>query len=182
MAEKKVVIAYTEIDSFADLNPEDLLLVRAAEEGLKKAYAPYSHFHVGASVLLENGITVTGNNQENMAFPSSLCAERVAVFAATSSYPGVRIKAIAVVARSDDFPLEEAVTPCGGCRQALIEYENNQGSPIRVILASYTEKALILNSIADLLPLSFKGERLKKREEGRRKKEEGRGKKGEGRE
>ena len=162
MQQKNVVFSYSEINSHSELIPEDLDLLRAAGQIVDMAYAPYSHFKVGAAVILENGKVITGNNQENMAFPSGLCAERVAIFNAVSANPGIKIKAIAITAKSDEFPVEEPVTPCGGCRQTLIEYENNQGSPIRIILGCENGKVIIVNQVSDLLPLSFKGEKLKK--------------------
>ena len=162
MQKKRIVISYSEMDFLSELSPEDRDLLKAAEQSVDAAYAPYSHFKVGAAVLLENGKIIHGNNQENMAFPSGLCAERVAIFAASSAHPGIKINAIAITAKSAEFPVEEPVTPCGGCRQSLIEYENNQKSPIRVILGCETGKIIVVERVGDLLPLSFRGEKLKK--------------------
>jgi cytidine deaminase len=159
---KTIVISYSVYESHSDLCTEDQDLLLAAEDGLISAYAPYSQFKVGAAIILENGRIIIGNNQENMAFPSGLCAERVALFAAASANPGVKIMTVAITARSGEFPVEEPVTPCGCCRQALIEYENNQRSPIRIILGCESQKVIIIDRVADLLPLSFRGEMLKK--------------------
>ena len=162
MQHKKLDFSYSELDSHSELSREDLDLLQAAEQSVNAAYAPYSHFKVGSAVMLENGNIITGNNQENMAFPSGLCAERVAVFAAVSANPGIKIKAISITAKSNEFPVEEPVTPCGGCRQSLFEYEHNQDSPIRIILGCETGKVIVVEQVGDLLPLSFKGEMLKK--------------------
>jgi cytidine deaminase len=97
-----------------------------------------------------------------MAFPSGLCAERVALFAAASQHPGITIKAIAITAQSQDFPVKEPVSPCGGCRQAMIEYETNQAEPIKLILGCETGKTIMVTKVGDLLPLSFKEDMLKK--------------------
>ena len=137
-----------------ELSPMDQALMEKAEKATEAAYAPYSEFHVGAAVQLDNGEVILGNNQENIAYPSGLCAERVAVFAAMANFPNAVIETIAVYAHSDRFELKEAVSPCGACRQVLAEYESRQGKPIRVILSS-GGKILILNSSHDLLPLVF---------------------------
>ena len=147
--------------SFSELPEEDKRLVEAARLATRRAYAPFSKYSVGAALLLANGEIVTGSNQENAAYPSGLCAERTAVFYASSAYPGVAIKKIAVAARPDsddgkdwDSGLQRnPVSPCGGCRQALIEYEHLYG-PIEVILYG-SEKIYILPSVASLLPLGF---------------------------
>ena len=156
-------ISYYSADSSDDLLPDDLKLLNSAAESVKSSYSPYSHYRVGAAVLLTNGVIITGSNQENMAFPSGLCAERVALFAAASGHPGTGIRSIAITAQSEDFPVNEPVSPCGACRQAMIEYENNQGQPIRLILGSESGKTILVNSVGDLLPLSFKEEKLKKK-------------------
>ena len=137
-------------------------LLTIAIDSLESAYVPYSHYKVGSAILLENGVIITGSNQENMAFPSGLCAERVALYAAASNHPGIIIKSIAITAQSQDFPVIEPVTPCGACRQALIEYETNQGRPIKLILSCETGKTIVVSRVGDLLPLSFKEDLLKK--------------------
>lgn len=142
--------------------PDELNLLNTAADSLKSAYVPYSHYKVGSAVLLENGVIITGSNQENMAFPSGLCAERVALFAAASNHPGITIKSIAITAQSQDFPVKEPVSPCGACRQTLIEYETNQGKPIKIILGCESGKTIMVMSVGDLLPLSFREEKLKK--------------------
>jgi len=137
-------------------------LIGLSREMTAKAYAPYSEFFVGAAVLLENDEIITGSNQENGAYPSGLCAERVAVFAASAMFPGVPMKMIAVSATSTRLKMEEPVSPCGACRQVLLEYEILQKKPIKVLLSKEDGKILIIEKVHDLLPLSFSGDELKK--------------------
>ena len=156
--EIKTLIRECQIEELSHI---DRRLVDAAKEATMRAYAPFSKYQVGAALLLDNGKVIEGSNQENAAYPSGLCAERTAVFYASSAYPGVAIKKIAVAARPDsddgkdwDSGLQRnPVSPCGGCRQALIEYEHLYG-PIEVILYG-SEKIYILPSVASLLPLGF---------------------------
>jgi cytidine deaminase len=163
MQQKDLLISYFELDSASELSPDENNLLNAATGSLISAYVPYSHYRVGSAVLLENGAVIKGSNQENMAFPSGLCAERVALFAAASQYPGITIKSIALTAQSQDFPVNEPVLPCGACRQAMIEYETNQGKPIKLILGCETGKTILVMKVGDLLPLSFKEDMLKKK-------------------
>lgn len=126
-----------------------------AQQARDNAYAPYSHFKVGAALELANGEIITGNNQENAAFPSGLCAERVAVFSAASSYPGERILHMALTVRSGHREIDTPTPPCGACRQSLAEYEVQQGHPIAMYFMGYTGKVVKANSVKDLLPLIF---------------------------
>lgn len=157
-----ISIELTEYDSVEELPEEDRMLVDGAIEASMGAYAPYSNFRVGAALVLDNGEVILGSNQENAAYPSGLCAERVAIFAAGANYPASKIKAIAVTARSDNFIVGDALSPCGGCRQAIAEYEIKQGEPIRIIMAAENGKVLIADSIDSLLPLKFYSLRGKK--------------------
>jgi cytidine deaminase len=143
------------------LTEEEATLLQKAREAMENAYAPYSNFHVGAAVLLYNGETVIGNNQENAAYPSGLCAERVAVFHAGALYPGVSVKAIAVTCKVHDRIIDHPITPCGACRQALAEYEDRYKRPIKVIMTGETGTIYVANSIETLLPLSFSKSHLK---------------------
>lgn len=143
-------------DSRADLPAADAALLQMATQAMRQAYAPYSRFHVGAAVLLENGETVCGNNQENAAYPSGLCAERVALFYASAKYPGVAVRAIAINSGANGEENAQPVYPCGSCRQALLEYEMRSGNPIRIIMGS-ARKTHVVNSVSDLLPLHFTG-------------------------
>ncbi len=162
MQNLELKIAYTELENESELNTEEKKLLSKARESSDLAYAPYSNFFVGAAILLENGITVCGNNQENAAFPSGLCAERVAIFSAGSTYPNVKIKTIAITCKSESFKVNQPLSPCGACRQAMSEYEIRHKSNIRIILQGETGKIRIMNSIADLLPFMFVAEELKK--------------------
>jgi len=138
-----------------ELGDTDRQLVIAAQEATLNSYAPYSRFHVGAAVLLENGIIVTGTNQENVAFPSGLCAERTALFYANSQYPGTAVKALAIAARTGEGDLcKTPVSPCGACRQVMLEVEKRCGQAIRTLLSG-TENVYIAESAKSLLPIAF---------------------------
>lgn len=156
---KKITITtqYIEYDSVNELSKEDNDLLNAAHEAMQTAYAPYSGFNVGAAVLLENGEIVKGSNQENAAYPSGLCAERVAVFSAASRFPGVALTAIAITASSSKIKVISPVGPCGACRQAISEYEVLFNKPIRFLLKGETGKIIELKSVESLLPLRFEG-------------------------
>ncbi len=166
MQEKNINIKILEAENAADLDAESRLLVEKAREMTQKAYAPYSEFFVGAAVLLENGEVITGSNQENGAYPSGLCAERVAVFAASAMYPGVPMKSIAVSARSHRLKMDAPVSPCGACRQVMLEYEILQQKPIRMLLSKESGSVLVVDRVHDLLPLAFSGDDLKKHSAG----------------
>lgn len=120
-----------------------------------KAYAPYSNFTVGCALQLENGVIFTGNNQENAAYPSGLCAERVAIYAAGANYPGVAIKNVALTASPVNDSLQIPVPPCGACRQAIAEYENRQQQPIAIYFMGASGTVAKAHSLKDLLPLVF---------------------------
>ena len=160
MAKPKIskISILTEFDvynSAKDLDNKDAELLLAAQKMVKTAYAPYSEFHVGAAVLLENGKIVTGNNQENAAYPSGLCAERVAIYYAGAQYPNVGIKAIAISVKSKNMVVSEPLSPCGACRQAIAEYENKFEKPIKIIMTGEKGPVYIAKSIESLLPLMF---------------------------
>ena len=138
----------------AELPASSQDLVMKAKEATQKAWAPYSQFRVGAALELENGEIITGNNQENIAFPSGLCAERVAMFYAGSQYPGVAVKKIALAAFADGKYVSKPVYPCGDCRQVLLEHENRVQQPVEVIMFGEDEIKLV-KSVRDLLPLPF---------------------------
>lgn len=155
-------VSVEEYNSFDELPATDKILMEHAQQSNKSSYAPYSHFHVGAALRLEDGTVVCGNNQENVAYPSGLCAERVALFYAKSQYPGKKVVAVAIAARSSDFKIGEPVSPCGGCRQVIAEYEQLQHSKIRILMMGDSGKVLAVNSIEGLLPMMFKADELKK--------------------
>lgn len=161
MTEYSLHIAYTEYNSVEEIDEKDKLLLAQAREACKSAYAPYSKFFVGAALRLENGNIITGNNQENSAYPSGLCAERVAIFAASSQNPGVAIESIAVAVATSIPGMQNPVTPCGGCRQVMAEYENLSGKAIKVWMLGHNGKVWLIEGINNLLPLMFQGEQLK---------------------
>ncbi len=159
MKATKLEITVYEADHIDELVIEDAALLRKAIEAAGQAYAPYSHFHVGTAVLLDNGEIVCGSNQENAASPSGLCAERVALFYANSHFPDVPVRAVAISSTVNGQENMEPVYPCGACRQVLLECETRYGKPIRVIMGG-TKKIKILNRGHDLLPLSFDANNL----------------------
>jgi len=152
--QKKTIETNIEIYSFEELSTEKQDLINKAKEQVTKAYAPYSGFHVGAAIELENGIIVTGNNQENSAYPSGLCAERVAMFYANSQYPDVPVKTLAIAAFTNGNFIADPVTPCGSCRQVLLETEMRYEKGITILLYG-TKNVYQLESVKQLLPLCF---------------------------
>lgn len=155
-------ISFEEIHNRLNLSREVVVLFNKAEQALENAYAPYSKFKVGSSLLLENGSYVIGNNQENASFPNGICSERVALFSAKANNPELTIKKIAITCSTDDFMINEPIAPCGMCRQVLLEYEEEQGNPIEVWLFTKS-KIFKFNQAKDLLPLYFNEGRLKKK-------------------
>lgn len=162
MLKKNISIQLYEVEGLEQLSPIERKLVETSREMTAKAYAPYSEFFVGAAVLLENGEIIKGSNQENGAYPSGLCAERVAVFAASAMFPGVPMQMIAISAKSPRLSMDAPVSPCGACRQVMLEYETLQGKPIKLLLSKENGKILIVEKVEDMLPLSFTGNNLKK--------------------
>lgn len=150
------------IESFLDVFPtmEELpetisSLMDAAIVAREKAYAPYSEFFVGAALLLDNGETISGSNQENASYPSGLCAERTAIYYAGATYPKAQIKAIAISARAKDKLTTTPIPPCGACRQAIAEYEIKQGTPIPLYFMGESGEVMKSDSLENLLPLLF---------------------------
>lgn len=144
----------------AELPQRAQQLVFLAREAALRAYAPYSGYKVGAALLLENGELITGNNQENAAYPSGLCAERTALFYASSRFPGVAVSQMAISTMSNNVPEGEFAKPCGGCRQVIAEYEDLAGKPIEIILDG-NSAITVVKGIDTLLPFRFKKEDLK---------------------
>ncbi|NQZ42916.1 MAG: cytidine deaminase [Flavobacteriaceae bacterium] len=156
MGTKRIGFELTVYDTLDEMSEEDRGLLHQANLAREKAYAPYSKFHVGAAVLLENGTVVLGNNQENASYPSGLCAERVAIFHAGANHPGVAIKSIAISAVSTTSNETTApAAPCGNCRQAIAEYEHKQKGPIAILMQGASTTVYKCHAIADLLPLAF---------------------------
>lgn len=143
-----------------ELSPQDQELVQAAIKATNNAYANYSRFYVGAALRLENGKMVIGANQENAAFPSGLCAERTAVFAAQANYPESPIETLAIAGRNEKGVLPDPITPCGACRQVILEIEDRYKKPIKILLYG-TQKIYCVRSVKDLLPLSFVDENMR---------------------
>lgn len=152
---KELHFSYETLKSISELNEVDRILAQESIAAMDKAYAPYSKFNVGAALKLKTGEIIQGNNQENIAFPSGLCAERVALFYAGAKYPGVEIETLCIVAKGDLVPKSQILSPCGSCRQVMLESENRQRNPIRVILINQDETVLIVNSAKDFLPFGF---------------------------
>ena len=157
----KIVSEFEVYQSENELSLPEKNLLQQAKKGLNNAYAPYSKFLVCAAVLLENNEIIIGNNQENAAYPSGLCAERVAIFYASSKFPNVAIKAIAVVCKANNKDINEVVSPCGACRQAIAEYETRDNKEIRIIMPGENSSVYVAKSIQNLLPLMFNGKCLK---------------------
>ncbi|MCH3884630.1 cytidine deaminase [Tenacibaculum aquimarinum] len=145
----------TIFDSVSELSSEEQNLMNNAIEARKKAYAPYSKFKVGAALLLDNGKIILGNNQESAAYPSGMCAERVAIWKAGSDYPNMKVKKIAITAASTENLVNKPVGPCGACRQTLSEYEINQKEPIEIIFMGEIGQIVKTESLLSLLPFSF---------------------------
>ena len=162
MKKIKIDISIEEYINGEQVPEADEKLIKQAVEALQNSYAPYSQFHVGSAVLLDNGKIIHGSNQENAAYPSGLCAERVALFSAKSSFPDIAVRAIAITSRADHFETESPVTPCGACRQVIAEIQNGQKNQIRIIMRGQKGGTYITEGIENLLPLMFKEEKLKK--------------------
>lgn len=142
-------------ESLNELFLEDQELMRKAIAIRKNAYAPYSKFKVGAAILLDNGKVVLGSNQENAAYPSGLCAERVAIFQSGAVYPEAKIVKMAITAGSTENTTSKPIPPCGACRQSIFEYEFKQDANIEIFFMGETGEVYKSNSIANLLPLTF---------------------------
>jgi cytidine deaminase len=152
---KLINIEYTEYNHWNQLDSNDVQLVNKAHEAMNSAYAPYSNFSVGASLRMNDNSIICGNNQENIAYPSGLCAERVALFYAGANFPNLIINKICIVAKGDLISIDSILSPCGGCRQVMAESENRQNKPIEVILVSQNNRVLVFESVLDLIPLAF---------------------------
>jgi cytidine deaminase len=160
MNKQEYQFKYEVYDSISDLTKEDAWLLSEAREVTKHAYAPYSHFQVGAIARLDNGEIVAGSNQENASFPVGLCAERVLLASAASLFPKVPIKTIAISYHNDNGQSNHPISPCGICRQSLLEYESRVKNPIRLILSGMEGEVYIIERAGMLLPLSFTAEDL----------------------
>jgi cytidine deaminase len=148
-------------DSIDELNDEDAMLLREARNVTQFAYAPYSNFKVGAFAKLENGRTVSGTNQENASFPAGICAERTLLSTASSLFPGVGIDTIAISYNNLNGKSDRPVSPCGICRQSLVEFQDRTKKQIRIILSGMEGKIQVIENAKDLLPLVFGADDMK---------------------
>lgn len=155
MKEININTSFSVYSSIAELPEEIQSLMRSAVETRKNAYAPYSKFRVGTALLLDNDNIVLGSNQENAAYPSGLCAERVAIFQSGAIYPEAKIIRMAISAASDTNETKSPIPPCGACRQSISEYEFKQGTPIEIYFMGESGEVYKSDSIKNLLPLSF---------------------------
>ena len=154
MTNKEIIIAYQEFDSLNELSHKDRLLAEAAIDATSRSYAPYSNFNVGAAIMYEDGEIIQGSNQENAAYPSGLCAERTALFYASSRRPDTPIISLAIAASQKGTLCNIPATPCGACRQVMAQYQVKSGKPMTVLLVG-GEKIWKFASVDDLLPLTF---------------------------
>ncbi|KPH10886.1 cytidine deaminase [Chryseobacterium sp. ERMR1:04] len=153
---KDIQVRYEYFKNSVELSDIEKTLLERAKQARENAYAPYSNFLVGCSILLENGEIFSGNNQENAAFPSGLCAERTAIFWVAANFPNEKIKKIFIVGGPREFNVKNPpIPPCGACRQSLIEYETKQNENIDLYFSSMNDEVVKVNSIKDLLPFYF---------------------------
>lgn len=143
-----------------ELPAEEQELIEKAKAATENSYSPYSHFAVGAALRLADGTIIIGANQENAAFPSGLCAERTAIFAAQAQHPDQPITTLAIAARNSEGLMKEPIVPCGSCRQVMTEIEDRYKQPIRILLYG-TAGIYVIRSVKDILPLSFIGDSMK---------------------
>jgi cytidine deaminase len=155
MKERELKFTLRVFDSVNELSKEDAVLFASAKNALKDAYAPYSNFRVAATVLLANGKTVTGTNQENAAFPVGICAEGTALSAASALYPDMAINKIAITVKSGTHVINHPVAPCGVCRQRLLEYETRFNKNIEILLMGEEGEVYSVATVKDILPLNF---------------------------
>ena len=158
MIKSKLEINYDSC-SMDELTDEERLLVERAREATQNSYAPYSNFHVGAALMLKNGKVIIGANQENSAFPSGLCAERTAVFSAQANYPDQPIMMLAIAAADSNGLRSKPVSPCGSCRQVILQMESRYHQQVEILLSG-TRNVFRFKSIKDLLPFSLVDEDL----------------------
>lgn len=161
MTNKQITINVQTFENFSELNEDDAFLLSEARSVTQFAYAPYSNFLVGAFAKLTNGETVSGTNQENASFPAGICAERTLLSAASSLFPGVGIETIAISYNNLKGTSDRPISPCGICRQTLMEFQERTQQPIRIILGGLEGSVQILENAKDLLPLVFGADDMK---------------------
>ena len=160
MKERKFEFQYEVYDDISELTEKDAWLLSEARTVTEQAYAPYSNFHVGAVAILTNGEIVAGTNQENASYPVGICAERVLLGNAATLYPNIHIETIAISYNSEEIKSDHPISPCGMCRQALLEYETRLKKPIRLILGGMEGKIQIIKTASLLLPFAFNKDEL----------------------
>jgi cytidine deaminase len=161
MHKKDYTFSFEEYNSITDLDEQDAALLGLAQNATQNAYAPYSRFRVAAVAKLSNGKIVAGTNQENASFPAGICAERVLLSSVSSQYPDAQIISIAISYKNENGKSNHPISPCGICRQSLLEYEHRMKSPIRLILGGMEGKIFVVSQAAFLLPFAFTGDELK---------------------
>ena len=162
MQKRNISISFDEYNSLDELNSQDQILCIEAKKAMSNSHSPYSGFRVGVAVQLESGQIVYGSNQENVAYPSGLCAERVALFMIGTTYPDDKILSMAITAQTDHFLIKEPVTSCGACLQVMAEYEKKQSHPINVLFYCLNGTIIRTTGIKTLLPFAFEEMRLQK--------------------
>ncbi len=160
MKENKFEFQYEIYDDISELDEKDAWLLTEARTVTEQAYAPYSRFHVGAVAILENGEVVAGTNQENASYPVGICAERVLLGSVGTLHPNMAVKSMAISYNSEDVRSDHPISPCGMCRQALLEYETRTKKPIRLILSGQEGKVYIIKTARFLLPFAFTSDEL----------------------
>lgn len=160
MSTQSFTISYETFNSINDLTEADQILCNKAEDALATSHSPYSKFRVGTAIELADGAVVLGSNQENVAYPSGLCAERVALFTIGANYPNAKITRMAITAQTDNFKIENPVTSCGACLQVMAESEQRQDSPIEVLFYCLGGKIIKVKGVKSLLPFVFVEDRL----------------------
>lgn len=157
MSRRSYQFEYDFFSSADALQPEDAVLLKKAWEASGQAYAPYSHFKVGAAARLANGIILSGSNQENASFPAGICAERVLLSSISVNYPGISIETLAISFSGHNVKSDHPISPCGICRQSLQEYETRFQKSIRLILGGFSGDVYVIPTSGMLLPFSFTG-------------------------
>ena len=160
MKDHKFEFNYQVYNDISELDEKDAWLLSEARAVTEQAYAPYSNFHVGAVAILENGEVVAGTNQENASYPVGICAERVLLGSVATMHPNVPVKSVAISYNSEAIRSDHPISPCGMCRQSLLEYETRTHHPIRLILSGQEGKVYVVETARHLLPFAFTSEEL----------------------
>lgn len=155
MEEIKTESTIQQYTSASELSAEDRELLKEAKSAVNTSYAPYSKFHVGCALILENGVVIKGSNQENIAYPSGLCAERVAIFHAGAAYPNVAVKTMAITVKAEGYVVDKPITSCGACLQSMSEFELKFKKPMRIILQGETGNIWVADSLRTFMPFMF---------------------------